>query len=191
MLAAIIVVVAYLIGGIPTAYIAGRLKGVDITKHGSGNVGGTNAVRVLGAKWGIPVGLVDILKGSLVVLASRKLGIAEHWQLSAALAAVLGHNWSPYIRFRGGKGIATTIGVSIVLFPQALVVALLAAVAVVLLTRYVSLGSMLLVTLLCINLIVLRESTQRIGLAAILALIAIYRHRSNIQRLIKGEELRM
>lgn len=191
MLAAIIVVAAYLIGGIPTAYIAGRLKGVDITKHGSGNVGGTNAVRVLGAKWGIPVGLVDILKGSLVVLASRKLGIAEHWQLSAALAAVLGHNWSPYIRFRGGKGIATTIGVSIVLFPQALAVALLAAVVVVLLTRYVSLGSMLLVTLLCINLIVLGESTQRIGLAAILALIAIYRHRRNIQRLIKGEELRM
>lgn len=186
---------AYLMGAFPTAYVVGKRHNVDITKEGSGNVGGTNTFRVLGWKAGATVALVDVLKALLPTLATKHYLGFEPWQVSLiALAAILGHNWSVFIGFKGGKGIACTIGVSLVLFPQALAVALLIAVAVIAATRYVSLGAILLTVYLPI-LLLLGEYTplksydrSYILLATALAALAIYRHRGNIVRLLNGTE---
>lgn len=187
--------IAYLMGAFPTAYVVGKRNNIDITKEGSGNVGGTNTLRVLGWKAGLTVALADVLKALLpTLLAKHYLGL-ELWQVSlVALAAIIGHNWSVFIGFKGGKGIACTIGVSLVLFPQALIIALLIAVAVIAATRYVSLGSILLTVLLPI-LLLLGEYTplksydaSYVLFAAALAALAIYRHRGNIARLLNGTE---
>lgn len=191
----VMVIVAYLWGSIPSAYIMGRwVAGLDITQHGSGNVGGTNALRVLGLGPAVVVGLFDVSKGLLpTLLAKHIIGSAEEWPvLLVALAAVLGHNYSLWLRGRGGKGIATTVGVSLALFPWQLVVGLiLGAVTVVAITRYVSLGSMLLITALPFALLLYGAPRSQVYFACLLAVLGLWRHRSNLQRLRQGTENRL
>ncbi|HSL93136.1 MAG TPA: glycerol-3-phosphate 1-O-acyltransferase PlsY [Bacillota bacterium] len=186
---------AYLMGAFPTAYVVGKRNNIDITKEGSGNVGGTNTLRVLGWRAGVTVALVDVLKALLpTLIAKQYLGLLP-WQVSLiALAAIIGHNWSVFIGFKGGKGIACTIGASLVLFPQALLIALAIAVAVIALTKYVSLGSILLTVLLPVILL-LGEYTplesydfSYVIFSVVLAVLAVYRHRGNIARLLNGTE---
>jgi len=138
---AIAAIYSYLLGAIPSAYIIGKFQGKDITSEGSGNIGGTNAYRVLGAKLGILVALMDVGK-VLLALTITRIWLGSDAAMSAsALAAVIGHNWSVYVKFRGGKGIAVSIGTYLYLFPALAGLALLVALFNVVVTKYVSLGS--------------------------------------------------
>jgi acyl phosphate:glycerol-3-phosphate acyltransferase len=121
---AISLVVAYLLGSFPTAYLAGRAKGIDIRNMGSGSVGGSN-VATVASRWLIfPVGIIDVGKGMLAVLLAKWLDVSITWQVFAGLFAIAGHNWSIFLGFVGGRGIGTSVGVLIVLFPLAFVVLL-------------------------------------------------------------------
>ncbi len=181
---------AYLMGSFPSAYVAGRMfAGIDITKHGSGNVGGTNALRVLGPGPAILVAILDVAKALLPTVLAQHLFGGNTWPtLLVALAAVLGHNYSIFLGGRGGKGIATTIGASIALFTQPLAVVVGIAVVVIALTRYVSLGSLCLVVLLPPALWYFGASGAEIWFSVALAALGIYRHRANISRLLSGTE---
>ncbi len=193
--------VSYLIGSIPTGYIAGRLCGKDLRQEGSGNIGATNVVRVLGKKWGYPVFVVDFLKGALaIVLAWTFFNEASESQrelvgLIAAVAAILGHNFPIWLNFKGGKGVATTAGVILTLFPwQVFLIALVGWNIVFFTTRFVSLASLVTAVLIPIICFILFWF-GKIGPIflwtgfGICALI-IWRHRSNLSRLMAGTESR-
>lgn len=184
------VIIGYLLGSIPTAYMAGRwLAGIDITQHGSGNVGGTNTLRVLGPLPALLVIIVDIGKGIIgIVVAGRLLGLQAAIAFSAALGAVLGHNWSLYLKFKGGKGIAVTVGITLYLFWHTAWLVLLVAVAVGAMTRYVSLASLTYAVLMPMVMAVQHRDSMAVAFAAVLAGIAVWRHRGNIQRLVMGNE---
>ncbi len=122
LLAVLLLVGCYLLGSIPTAYIAGRLiKGIDIRDYGSGNVGGTNVFETV-SRWAVvPVGIADVAKGSIAVVAAQVLGLGLEWQMGAGLAAIVGHNWSVFLKFEGGRGVATSMGVLLFLAPREVV----------------------------------------------------------------------
>ncbi|MDP3486601.1 MAG: glycerol-3-phosphate acyltransferase, partial [Bacillota bacterium] len=156
---------------------------------GSGNVGGTNALRVLGIGPGIAVAVTDFSKAVIPTYVALHVLNLPLWQaLTVAAAAIIGHNWSVYIGFKGGKGIACTIGVAAVLFPETLFMALLLAVLSVLVTRYVSVGSLLLTALMPIILFYNRHPQEYVWFAVFLMILATYRHRGNIERLLNGTE---
>jgi len=180
---------AYLLGSFPTALVIGKLRNIDITQHGSGNIGGTNAMRVMGARPGIIVMATDILKAALPTYVAAQVISLETWQvLTVALATVIGHNWSVYIGFRGGKGIACTIGACAVLFPVVLLVGFAVFALTIAITQYVSLGSILMLTSLPILLWVRNYSLEYVWFALLILIIGIYRHRANIKRLVAGTE---
>ena len=194
---------SYLLGAFPTAYLAGRLlKGVDIRKFGSGNVGATNALRVLGKGPGIIVLLVDVLKGVLAVTVMGDFITAHNAsglpgalpQLFCGIAAVAGHNWPVFLGFKGGKGVATTLGVLIGLALRVHGLGLILGLSVltwgvVLLTiRIVSIASVAAGILLPVYLVIFRFSALWIAAGGILGILGVFRHRSNIARFFKGQE---
>jgi acyl phosphate:glycerol-3-phosphate acyltransferase len=194
---------AYLLGSFPTGYIAGRLAGVDIRSVGSGNVGATNVTRVLGKRFGYPVfvldfakGFVSVWAGVLIAKAARSnVAFVDLCAASAAVLAVIGHSYSIWLRFNGGKGVATSLGS---LFAMNWIAAVVVCVLWVLLfqtTRYVSLASLTAALALPITMAGLfflnRLQTPILpGFALALAAIVIWRHRSNISRLLNGTEPR-
>jgi glycerol-3-phosphate acyltransferase PlsY len=190
---------AYLLGAVPTSLLAARwARGIDLRAFGSGNLGATNLYRATGLKVAIPVGIFDVLKGTIPVVLARvfhhnRLGgsPSEYWPMVVGIAAVLGHVFSPFVRFRGGKGVATAAGVFTGLVPGAVVIAIAVWVVVVRVTGYVSLGSMIAVAAFCAALPPLYPS-WRIVLAAGLVLLAfvVFTHRANIRRLLDGTENR-
>lgn len=196
---------AYLLGSLPTGYLVGRAKGLDIRTQGSGNIGATNVFRVLGTTAGVGVLLVDALKGALSVLwipdvVSHLAGGAspEVGRLVAALGAVLGHNYTCWLRFKGGKGIATSAGVLAALVPTAFLVTFATFAVVLAVTRYVSLASILAAATLPIatGVTLAREPGRGqmpalVGLTTLLAVLAIWKHRPNIRRLLAGTEPRI
>ncbi|MBU6410263.1 MAG: glycerol-3-phosphate 1-O-acyltransferase PlsY [Verrucomicrobia bacterium] len=190
---------AYLLGSIPTGYLAGKAKRLDIRASGSGNIGATNALRVLGKPAGICVLLADCAKGfAAVKLAPLYLKIAgapsldEHIiAVVAGIFAVLGHNYTCWLRFKGGKGIATTAGVYLALAPAALGAALAVFFAVVALTRYVSLGSMAGAVALPVAVWFTQSSPLLRYVTIALAIMALYKHRGNLRRLLNGTESRV
>lgn len=186
----IVFVASYLLGAIPSAYIIGKIKGIDITSEGSGNIGGTNAYRVLGAKLGVLVALMDVLKVILPLWLTKVFVAGDVALALAALGAVTGHNWSVYVGFRGGKGIAVSIGTYVFLFPVYGLIALGFAIFNVLVTRYVSLGSLNFVAVMAVLLWVSDQPMAFKVLSLVLLAMAFYRHRSNIVRLRQGEERR-
>ncbi len=189
---------AYVIGSIPTSYIAGKIfKGIDIREHGSGNVGATNAVRVLGVKIGIPVMLVDIFKGAIpVIIARGTLSGVEHaseWLLLVGVATIIGHVFTLFLKFKGGKGVATSAGVFGALTPIALGCALVVFIILVAVSKYVSLGSIFAAFTLAISQIILFLTGKEPGvyllvLTCVVALLIILKHKKNIGRLLKGNE---
>ncbi|MCF6137588.1 glycerol-3-phosphate 1-O-acyltransferase PlsY [Pseudalkalibacillus berkeleyi] len=184
------IIIGYLIGSISFSYlIAKKIKKVDIRTQGSGNAGATNALRVLG--WGpaITILLLDATKGIAAVLISNWVGVDSWIAFLAGLAAIIGHNWPIYYGFRGGKGVATTIGVfAILVFIPALIAGGVAILTIVL-TRYVSLGSLIFMALTPILTIVMGDySTIYIILATLIGVLSLWRHRANVHRLIKGTE---
>jgi acyl phosphate:glycerol-3-phosphate acyltransferase len=192
LLAAVFMVIGYLIGTIPTGYLVAKARGVDIQTSGSGNIGATNVMRTLGVLPGIIVVLVDPLKGAAAVLLPTLLG-AGNWVIAlTGLATVLGNNFNVMLRLRGGKGIATTLGVFFVINPLVSALCILLGVFTILLSRYVSLGSMVGLFAAPLMLIAsLSYPMPDLYLAIALAGLAILRHRENIRRLISGTERRL
>jgi len=185
-------VAAYLLGAFPTALVVGKLRNIDITKHGSGNIGGTNAMRVMGLVPGVLVMAIDILKAALPTYTAAHVLSLETWQvMTVALATVIGHNWSVYIGFRGGKGIACTIGACAVLFPGVLLTGFTVFALTILITKYVSLGSLLMMSSLPILLWLWNYSLEYIWFSLLILAIGSYRHRANIKRLLAGTENRV
>lgn len=195
-------VLSYLLGAIPTSAIAGRIAGSDIRRQGSGNLGSTNVFRVLGPKYGVPVLVVDIAKGAAVVLAiAPLLGATSPLgptgvRLLAGLAAIIGHVWSCFTGFRGGKGVATAAGVFLALSPLATLGALIVWIAVFMSTRYVSVGSMSAAVVLPFAVAVeagtrgTQQSLPLVVVAGVISLFVLVTHRSNIARLLNGSESR-
>ncbi|BAB05358.1 glycerol-3-phosphate 1-O-acyltransferase PlsY [Halalkalibacterium halodurans] len=191
----LLVIGSYLLGSVSFSYIiAKKIKKVDIRQHGSGNAGATNTLRVLGVGPAVTVLLLDILKGVIAVVVTVQLTPdGDGWFAAAAgIAAIIGHNWPIYYGFRGGKGVATTIGVLASLVPLAAVLAGVIAIGSIVWTRYVSLGSLLFVTLTALLVAVLSQwfgyPVAYIYLTIIVAILSMWRHRSNIQRLLSGTE---
>ena len=193
---------AYLLGSIPFGYLVARAKGIDIRSVGSGNIGATNAMRVLGKPAGIFVLLMDALKGFAAVvwlplLTCALLNIPEQsvtmsLPIVAGIGAVLGHNYTCWLKFKGGKGIATTAGVFLALAPWALLIALIVFLAALLLTRYVSVGSMAAAVALPAAVWILTPQNVLLGIVATaLGVLAIYKHKGNLQRLRAGTENRL
>lgn len=220
-------ILAFLMGSVPFGLLIARSQGIDIRQHGSGNIGATNVLRVLGKKFGIPCLLLDALKGfipvvialSLVRIAGKDAGLAipflKPWSLELAsdqrftgqlvhvltgLMAILGHNYSPWVGFKGGKGIATSAGVLIALMPFAVLILLAVWGILFATTRYVSVASM--GASACLPIITvwgswfhgrIQDGTWNkplFALSVAIAVMAIWKHRSNIQRLLNGTENR-
>lgn len=188
--------VAYVAGSIPAAYIAGRLvRGIDLREHGSGNLGATNVMRVMGAKVGVIVLLFDAAKGALpVLLLPSLLGVQgnQWWQVGYGMAAVVGHVRPIFLLFRGGgKGVATAAGVFGALAFIPLLVSVAVFIAVVLATGYVSLGSLASAVVFPLAVIISSGIRTPVAIAAIaMAVFVFWTHRSNIGRLRRGEEHR-
>lgn len=202
----IYIVAAYLIGSVPFGYLAGRMNGLDLREHGSCNIGATNAVRVLGKKWGIPVFICDFLKG-YVPLLLMKLHLGGDatlfsaadmgWFLGVLFALVLGHTFTCFLKFKGGKGVATTGGCLFAVSPLVGGIALATWVLMMALTRYVSLSSMvagvgMMVTALYVFYMVdgamSAADSMVLGLLGFIFILVVWKHRTNIVRLCNGTE---
>jgi len=192
-------VIAYLLGSIPTGYLAGRLRGIDIRQSGSGNIGATNVMRVLGKPAGIIVLVIDGLKG--YAACAWVANLVLHWfpsrigddtalRVTAGLAAILGHNFTCWLRFRGGKGIATSAGVLAALVPGALIIIVAIWALVFAFTRYVSLASIAASFALPFATWITLQNLSYTIVTSAMAVLAIYKHRPNIQRLLHGTEHR-
>ncbi len=197
---AVIAAVGYALGGVPTAYLAGRLRGIDIRRHGSGNVGGTNALRVLGWRVGLPVLALDVAKGYLAAGVLPWLpslaGDPTYLRLAGGLGALLGHVFSPYLRFRGGKGVAAGAGALLALAPLPTVIASGVFLVLALGTGIVSVGSLGAAAALPVAAFLLHRwagvavhpAVQ--GLTVALFPFVAWTHRANIRRLLAGTENR-
>ncbi len=198
---------AYLLGSIPFGFLMAKAKGIDIRSVGSGNIGATNAMRVLGKPAGIAVLLLDAAKGFVACVLG---GFISHWasdldyfddgfyvllkrfMLVAGIFAVLGHNYTCWLKFKGGKGIATTAGVYLALAPWALLVGVVVFILALLLTRYVSVGSIAAAVALPITVWVMTPNNYFLCIVTTaLGVLAIYKHKSNLQRLMAGTENRL
>jgi len=208
-----VVILSYLAGSIPTSIIVSKLaRGIDIREHGSGNAGGSNVFRILGWKYGVLVILLDALKGALAVIIVARLYLDSFpfknitpfddftlVQIICGVAAVIGHIWTIFAGFRGGKGIATGLGVLIMIVTVDMALALGVFFLVVSLSRYISLGSIAAAVAVPL-ILVIRENLFGIDIQGyhtilpftiLLALLVIYTHRKNIDRLIKGSESKL
>jgi glycerol-3-phosphate acyltransferase PlsY len=197
----LIAIISYFIGSVPSGYLVARTQGVDIRQHGSRNIGATNVLRVMGKKWGYLVFLCDASKGFLAV----KLGmlVATHAQLSpvlggviAAITCILGHNYTIWLGFKGGKGIATSGGVILALFPIAVVCCLaLVWIGVFYAGKYVSLASIAAAVALPVAVFLIVPKTggefwTLFGFSVLICALAVWRHQANIVRLMNGTESR-
>ena len=197
--------IGYVFGLFQTAYIYGKMHGIDIRQHGSGNAGTTNTLRVLGIKAGLIVFAGDVLKCVCAIVACSLLFGKNHpdmiylLKLYAAAGAILGHNFPFYLGFKGGKGIAATAGLILAFHPTFLPVGVLVFFGIFFTTHYVSLGSLLVYAAFMIQITISGQmglfqgmSRQHLfemyGVAAFLTIMAYYKHRENIKRLLKGEE---
>ena len=192
----IIIVVAYLLGNISTSYIIGKkFAGVDIRTQGSGNAGSTNVLRTMGKKAGAMTFGGDVLKGAIAVGFARVLA---HYMKAdeatcayiAVVAVVIGHNWPAFLGFKGGKGVATSLGAMLAINPIVALTCLAAFIIIVLVSKYVSLGSVLSICLSPV-LMLINHNTKGIWVTLFLSASVIYTHRANIKRLINGTERKL
>ncbi len=187
---AIAVAVAYLLGSVPFAYLAGLSRGVDIRTVGSKNVGATNVFRTLGRTIGITVMALDIAKGAVAVVVAHAL-TDQPWPLVAAGAAILGHVFPVWLRFRGGKGVAVAGGAVLALAPVPALLVILIWFVIVAATRYVSLGSITAAVAFPILVLAFGEPWPTVVFSALAGAAVVVKHRANIRRLLGGTELRL
>ncbi len=204
MVFAVAIASGYLLGSVPFGYLLGRLKGINLRREGSGNIGAANALRVLGRPVGIVVLALDVSKGVLACwLASSVIlpmlppegvepnAAARRLSIAAGFAAVLGHNYPCWLRLRGGKGIATSAGVLLLLVPWGLLIAVGAFLLLTAGTRIVSVGSLGAAAVLPFGVWLAGGRGELLAMSALMGLLAIYQHRANIQRLLAGTEPRL
>jgi glycerol-3-phosphate acyltransferase PlsY len=200
---AIVLGASYLLGSIPFGYLAGRIAGVDIQKGGSGNIGATNVLRVLGKRYGYAVFALDFLKGlgavKMSVLIATVMqpdrGLPGIFGIVAAVSAVIGHCFPLWLKFRGGKGVATSAGALFGLMPFAMLIGVIVWILIFWLTRYVSLASVVAVVALPFVIAIMTRLNQSCGKPLFysslgIAAVVIWRHRSNLSRLMRGREPR-
>lgn len=199
---ALVLVGSYLLGSIPFGYLAGQFARVDIRKFGSGNVGATNVVRVLGKRYGYPVFALDFLKGfgavkiSMLVATSppSEWNSTEMFGIAAAISCVIGHSYPPWLKFKGGKGVATSAGALFALTLAGGLIGIAVWMAIFWLTRYVSLASVTAAVAVPIVILVIsrhNENARAIFYFSVcIAAVVIWRHRSNLSRLVRGTEPR-
>ncbi|MDF1861480.1 MAG: glycerol-3-phosphate 1-O-acyltransferase PlsY [Verrucomicrobiales bacterium] len=187
---------AYFIGATPFGFLAGKSKGIDIRDHGSGNIGATNVMRTLGKPVGTTVLILDVFKGMVPVLIVMWAEKGSAVVIATAVAAILGHNYTFWLGFKGGKGIATTGGALLPIMPIAILSAILLWILTVKATRYVSVASLVAAVTIPLVLLIRFLATSQwdyytFGLGMFVCLLAIWKHRSNIARLRRGEENRV
>jgi glycerol-3-phosphate acyltransferase PlsY len=200
---ATVALVSYLLGSIPAGYLAGRVAGIDIRHAGSGNIGATNVMRVLGKRYGYPVFIIDFLKGliavSLSILIEKRaqpLSVpTELIGIIAAISCVIGHSFPVWLSFKGGKGVATSMGGLFGLMPFVALIGVAVWVIMFQITRYVSVASMTATLAVPISILILMPPKQTGGAALLyfsicLAALVVFRHRSNLSRLVRGTEPR-
>src|SRR5690554_377749 len=190
MLSSIVIVISYLLGSLMFSVIIGKLvSGIDIRNHGSGNAGATNTLRLMGKGPAIAVFILDIAKGVLAVLLAKWL-VPDYYIVAVlcGIAVILGHNWPLWFNFRGGKGIATTIGMLLTLAFLPTLFAGIIAIITIVITRYVSLGSLLLTVSLPIFIYWMGYPLELFWGSIALLIFALFKHRNNIVKLIKGTE---
>ena len=185
------VAVAYLVGSIPFAFLLSRRSGIDLRYIGSGNVGASNVLRTSGVGIAIAAMVLDAAKGALAVLVAQPIAAAPSAPVAAGVASIVGHVYPFWLRFRGGKGVATAAGAFAVLTPAALGVAAGVFLIVVWATRYISAGSITAAATLAIVTMVSDVPTVVVAGAIAAALIIVHRHRSNVARLVHGTERRI
>ena len=209
---AIVIISSYLLGSIPFGFLIGRMRGIDVRKHGSGNIGATNVVRILGPKWGIMVFMLDAGKGVAAVLLAKWL--SQHFPVDlrdpfhqlapvaipavvggivASVWCIVGHSFPFWLRFKGGKGVATSAGVMLGLLPLASVASFTVWLIVFFASRYVSLASICAAVFLPVAVLLVPQDPDRwplFFLALLATVLIIWRHRANIERLRKGTEHR-
>ncbi len=191
MVAVLCIIVGYLIGSFPTGYFVARAYGVDIQKVGSGNIGATNVLRSVGLWPAVAVVLADPLKAMLAILIADLLGVSEWALVLAGFATVIGNNFNVFLGWRGGKGVATSVGVGLAVVPIVTLAAGAIGLFTIALSRYVSLGSVVAMFSALLFLIMRPFSLPQLFLVASLALLVIYRHRGNLHRLAEGSERRL
>jgi glycerol-3-phosphate acyltransferase PlsY len=183
---------SYLLGSIPTGFIWAKARGIDIRTVGSGNIGATNVMRAIGKGPGITVFLIDALKGFLpVFFAPRLLEGGSNLQILCCVAVIAGHNWTCWLKFKGGKGVATTAGAMLAFLPLPLLCSLAAWGIVFGIWRYVSLASIVGAAILPVATWFITKDTSLTVFTAIIGALGIYKHKSNIQRLLAGTENRI
>ncbi len=190
---AVMVVLAYLIGATPTSYVAAKLvRGIDLREHGSKNLGATNVYRVLGWRYAIPVALMDVAKGAIPVAILGPWSNGPAWfTVALGIAAVLGHMFSPYVRFRGGKGVATAAGMFLALAPLAILISLPIWGATLWVSGYVSVASLTVAALFPLWVrLTAPGDPYAFWASVVLTLLIVYSHRANIRRLMDGTENR-
>ena len=191
MNAFIAIVCGYIIGSVPFAFLLARREGVDLRASGSGNVGASNVMRTTGLSMGVLAMMLDGLKGVVSVLLAERIATASLAPVAAGLASMLGHVYPPWLRFRGGKGVATAAGAFAVLAPAAATAASLVFIISVVATRIISVGSVNAAVTLVIVTMLARSSGAVIAGAVVAAAIILFRHRGNIARIVAGTERRV
>lgn len=197
---AVWIAAAYLVGGIPFGYLIGKMRGVDVRTVGSKNIGATNVFRTVGKKWGLAAFACDVLKGLVPTLLAKRLAADPSWlPLAVGVACVVGHMLTPYMKFRGGKGVATAFGMLIGLAPWLVGAAFALFAAVFACSHYISLGSctaaafmMVAVWVPCVRLgLPGWHDLPQCVLVSLIAAFVVFKHRSNLARLARGEENRI
>jgi glycerol-3-phosphate acyltransferase PlsY len=183
----LLIICAFIMGSIPVGMLVARAKGVDLKKIGSGNIGATNVLRSLGKGPAALTLIGDMVKGTLAVALGRYFGLGTFYEGIIGLSAILGHNFSVFLGFRGGKGVATSLGVFILYSPRTAFITFVIWIAVVITTKYSSLGALISFGLLPLN-IILFDSKEKLPVALLVTLLILIRHTDNIQRLMKGTE---
>jgi len=184
---ALLIICAFVMGSIPVGVIVAKTKGIDLKKIGSGNIGATNVLRSLGKGPAALTLFGDMLKGTLAVALGKYFGLGTFYQGLIGFSAILGHNFSLFLGFRGGKGVATSLGVFLLYSPQTALITFIIWIVVVLTTKYSSLGALISFGLLPLTIILL-DSKDKLPVAVLVTLFILIRHTDNIRRLIKGTE---
>lgn len=184
-----LIILSYFFGAIPSGVWIGKIfKNIDVRDYGSKNSGATNSYRVLGAKLGIAVLIIDVLKGFIPLYIASKFNLAYNDLVILGLVAILAHTFSCFISFKGGKGVATSLGVFLFLVPVITLILLVIFILVVYFTKYISLGSITAAFLLPIFTFFTHRDTYLFTLSVVIAIFVIYRHKTNISRLLSGTE---
>lgn len=181
-------VLSFILGSVPFGIIMGKVKGVDLKRVGSGNIGATNVLRSIGALPAVLTLLGDILKGTLAVATGRYFGVGTLYEGLIGVSAILGHNFSLFLGFRGGKGVATSLGVLVLYTPKVAFITLIIWLVTVFFTKYSSMGAIVSFTLLPANIVLFDYDKTKLFITILIALFILIRHKDNIKRLIHGSE---